>query len=1220
MLRGKFKNTALATVLATTLTACGGGGGGGGGAVGTVSNFVQEDLSNLSGSQNIISNYSNLINNFNSVVSGGEYSSLSAILTGPTSEDIETANTLIGMLDQADSLWTQTEELIAQQSDGDRYTIYNSDSYKEAYAAFLYLKNSVKPIIQKVADGRTITLADYNTIAKEEKAQEIINTEKDTTATSYASTKLVKKTETVSNDSTSDSDSTGTSSVSYSDWETVYAGGGSETRTKTTTTKNLRTTVTTRCTFERTTLLNGTYSDGAQTCTEISSATTELDPTVTTETETRQGDNPVTATVDLDPVVTTVTEESDEFTVTTYTDAENTTTETQEGMATTTTANRDVTTTTDHGNNTSTVTVTRYVDTTVTTPITTLVYRTRHYTDTIKKNTRTITTTTPKQKITYLDGTTENIDGTATVDTGDWTTVVVRTEQRSVNILQSEDTSEQVVTTSDAGTQLSTQLVSNEYTDNDTNLGTPTANMSTTVADHKTAEYNKGGGLDTINAADAYARGWTGKGSVLGVIDTWQQTDHPELDGKYKWYKDYTRYENTVEDGGNTQYHGTHVASIMAGKNDGTGTHGVAFDAELVGANVDYYGRGGISKGSAQQALHDMAKLKSPSDNGGEGMNIVAVNMSFNTPQLFTSSSGSTVTELSDGTFNASEITSKIIGNGAGDARYWKVATDNDIILVNSAGNYGFEHAGDPGIWAVEEDANGNLILGGKMVIVGSWNGSNVSGNKAGHVCLDINTVNNTCNDTYRISDFYILAPGDNITSAVPTTLGNTDYMKASGTSMAAPHVTGAFGVLHQMWPHMKGENLVKLVMNTADKNLTGYDVNIHGQGLLDLNEATKPQGAVGIPTSGRVDNPTVGLNNTYYSTGTALPSSLANLKIMVLDDYDRDYYINLGETFVVKDKRKVSDVSQLMNGYTYLPVNQMYGSYTQGGQYDLGFMNFGLFTGESGNGDWTSNVGKNFFFLNDKLKLKTNIGQMSEQETWLGNESDGVLAVGDNNTTNFGQLGVEYQLGNNVISLDYSRGKTDVNTVDGSLIKSFSDVETESYRLAYEIHKDKHNTLGWSFSLPSHITSGTMDLEVAESVNLDGTINYTNIKSDLTQTTKEKNIGFFYNHTPEHETDASFNFTAEYRQDIAGQSGKDGVNLGMNYVKKFWGSCKFLWMKNPKCYTKDKNGKEVLTAQHQKLMFGQSNSDPATQHGLVYDLKTDMFVPIDKDDPKWKK
>tara|TARA_X000000950_G_C13590107_1_gene526975 strand:- start:253 stop:663 length:411 start_codon:yes stop_codon:yes gene_type:complete len=134
------------------------------------------------------------------------------------------------------------------------------------------------------------------------------------------------------------------------------------------------------------------------------------------------------------------------------------------------------------------------------------------------------------------------------------------------------------------------------------------------------------------------------------------------------------------------------------------------------------------------------------------------------------------------------------------------------------------------------------------------------------------------------------------------------------------------------------------------------------------------------------------------------------------------------------------------------------------------------------------------------------------------------------------------------------------------------------------------------------------MDLEVAESVNLDGTINYTNINSNLTQSTKEKNIGFYYNKSGENELDASFNFTAEYRMDKSGVANNDGVELGMNFVKKFAGNCKFLWMKNPKCFTKDANGKEVM-----RTDLFSSTTDNATKHGLVYDLETDKFVPINK-------
>ena len=49
--------------------------------------------------------------------------------------------------------------------------------------------------------------------------------------------------------------------------------------------------------------------------------------------------------------------------------------------------------------------------------------------------------------------------------------------------------------------------------------------------------------------------------------------------------------------------------------------------------------------------------------------------------------------------------------NSGGGAQYWKVATDNDIVLVNSAGNglyvngaMNYDYALDPGIWATQVD------------------------------------------------------------------------------------------------------------------------------------------------------------------------------------------------------------------------------------------------------------------------------------------------------------------------------------------------------------------------------------------------------------------------------------------------------------------------------------------------------------------------------------
>ena len=1232
----RLRNLLLSGAMATTLTACGGGGGGSG--VGAVNDFVQGDLSNLSGSSSIVSSYSSLLSTFQSTISGGDYGALQAVITGPDAEDISTANTLLGQLQQAEALWAQSETLIASQNNADKYKIYNSASYKEAYAAMIYLRDHVKPIITRVSEGKTITLEQLNKVAKEDKAEEIITQEKNSTAVEYANAKQIVSTE--AKQSTEETynqteDGTPVEDFSNSVWETIEGQGGKEKRTVKVTTPQTKVVKTKTCTWTETTKLSADGTNVTQTTPSCSIAETrtELSPKVEDVVQYQEGSNPVVTTETLADVVSDPTTEWNSAygtngtlttTVKVSTTANNA--EIVAGSESTATVDYQKTRTEATGTkNQVWVIIDNYRKTTITKPAVSTTSDNVVYKDTKTKQKRTWTITTKRKKVTYKDGTTEIIETPQAKVYTDWETIQTEVIERTVkenevssNIFLTPDITDTFVS------QASKTLKNNAYTDDDEDLGTKTTGLSNNADDFKTNEFNKDTSKTIINADKAYARGWTGKGAVLGVIDSYQETDHEALDGKYKWYNDYVRYEDgtkdangnelgTVANGGKNISHGTHVAGIVAGKRDGTEFHGVAFDAELVGANIDYHGSGSAHMSYAANAIQDIAKLKSTNAQGGEGMNIVAVNMSFN--KTNPNYHYGTVTELSDGTYSAPKI-SNVMQYSGGGAQYWQAATDNDIILVNSAGNglyingsMNYDYALDPGIWATQTDANGNLVLGGKMIIVGNWGGTKadgqVVGSKSGHICLNI--VNNACNDTYKTSDFYILAPGNSVYSSVP----GDGYATMGGSSMAAPQVTGALGILHQMWPHMKGENLVKLVLNTADTNINGYNVNIHGQGMLDLDEATQPQGAIGVPTTGRVDGTLTSLNNTYFATGsTSAFSSLSNLKIMVIDDYDRDYYMNLGSGFTVKDNRKYSDVEMLMvNNNTFLPVNQMFGSFTQGGQYDLlNNYNFGFYTGDNGGGDYSLNVGKNFM-LHKNLKLKTSIGQMSEQETWLGNSSDGALAVGDNNNTNFGNIGIEYALGNNVLSFNYTQGHTDINTTDNSLIKNFSDIKTESYRLAYEIHKDKHTTFGWSFSLPSHITSGTMDLEVAESVNLDGTINYTDIKSDLTQTTKEKNMGFFYSKTPEHDLDSTFNFSAEYRQDVSGKAGSDGVHLGMNYVKKFSGACGFLFWKNPKCYNADGTKKDI------KAMYANQGKeiDSLTKHGLVYDLETDKFVPIKK-------
>jgi len=128
------------------------------------------------------------------------------------------------------------------------------------------------------------------------------------------------------------------------------------------------------------------------------------------------------------------------------------------------------------------------------------------------------------------------------------------------------------------------------------------------------------------------------------------------------------------------------------------------------------------------------------------------------------------------------------------------------------------------------------------------------------------------------------------------------------------------------------------------------------------------------------------------------------------------------------------------------------------------------------------------------------------------------------------------------------------------------------------------------------------MNLELAESINLDGSINYKTIKSDLSSDIKEKNFGFFYNKKGKDIFDPSVKLVAEYRQDISGQKNNNGTNLNLTFSKKVNFSCKFLWFRNPKCF--DVNG------ELKSNIFG---NNPANQHGLVYNLKTDKFEPFNQ-------
>jgi len=446
---------------------------------------------------------------------------------------------------------------------------------------------------------------------------------------------------------------------------------------------------------------------------------------------------------------------------------------------------------------------------------------------------------------------------------------------------------------------------------NNPSMGTPTAVPSNDPGFYRTPEFaNKATNL--VRADVAYSRGWTGLGSTVLIMDTGVNTAHPDLAGKIKYSQDFTK--TNIND---THGHGTHVAGIVAARRDGKGMHGVAFDANLAIAKIGT--NSNINIGAASAAMAWASQFP----------DVVVANLSANVvyQKAYTDASR----EVTRGMWINTH-------QHYGGANYYNKETPQgmriptNMVLTVSAGNSNLGYVQNPATFAVATGANGDLVHGGRMLVVGNWNAGlgMVEGARAGHMCKDFR--DNVCRDRYRMSDFYILAPG----SGVLSTNRDGGYSVMSGTSQAAPVVAGAVAIINQLWPYMTPANQVQLLLKTADRNLPGYDVNVHGQGLLDLDRATQPVGGLGISTTGR--------------TGAAAPVSALSVpggaavvagqvsSVSAVDSFQRDFQVDLSPA--VGTTRLITDASMLVHEPGQSWSQRLAGVYSQQFQgYSLGQM-----------------------------------------------------------------------------------------------------------------------------------------------------------------------------------------------------------------------------------------------------------------------------------------
>ena len=614
------------------------------------------------------------------------------------------------------------------------------------------------------------------------------------------------------------------------------------------------------------------------------------------------------------------------------------------------------------------------------------------------------------------------------------------------------------------------------------------SNINVDYITRKSGMYNYGKNLESINAPQAWAKGWTGEGSVLAILDTGIDLDHSEFADKIIASECFTGmckdgYE-TVEDK-NKYSHGTHVAGIAAASLDGEGTTGVAPDAKLlIGKTAwdnGYYEFQALGKG-----------IEWAVNNGADAINVSGNYNIDTTYKRSIQSAGNGVFYSTDSRNNGAYAIEGYSGLALDDDFMLPQITDamsgNEAVVVFAAGNQRLDVPTFPAHYAVAENEDGELLLGGKAIVVGSFNilSGKISraSNRAGTMCYG---TDGECVSDRRISDYYILAPGDKIAS----TSADNEYRILSGTSMAAPAVTGAVGIVHQMWPYMKGENIVQLLLNTADKDLLDYNVNTHGQGLLDLDEATNPQGVVGIPTSGRIEGARSSLDSGAFAlSGGVHISSISST--MVVDDYDRNFYVDGNDMIGVADTRSADPTQAADMGFAP--------------DYYFGYGAGTVIPMETG----ALNINE------DSVAIATTVdqfmfGAVTEGNSFLGNVADNPLMDVNGATTFYAGYNLDKALTEDVTLFGNAMfGVTKVNVGD-SMMTSASNLLSNSATLGIK-RNVSNGDFGFVASVPVAITNGTATFNTASTVSSTGELDYLTSSSDLSATKREVDLGVFRN------------------------------------------------------------------------------------------------------------
>ena len=156
-------------------------------------------------------------------------------------------------------------------------------------------------------------------------------------------------------------------------------------------------------------------------------------------------------------------------------------------------------------------------------------------------------------------------------------------------------------------------------------------------------------------------------------------------------------------------------------------------------------------------------------------------------------------------------------------------------------------------------------------------------------------------------------------------------YGGAIGTSFAAPVVSGSLALLKQMFPTVGNHELVARLLTTANKTGIYSDSSIYGQGLLDLDAATRPVGALGVASGNTLNS---GLSDIGASTISVSGAGLGNSLVSALQGHNMAFFDQQGFPFL-RDASQLVQQSQPLSAASRLQHHEQ--QLSSGGRLQLG-------------------------------------------------------------------------------------------------------------------------------------------------------------------------------------------------------------------------------------------------------------------------------------------